>query len=204
MRSRKPWLPRQWASRVRYTGPLATSMTGTHGRRIVLHTEGVDRPAGDPEGIARYVNAREIPYHATWDPRTGRWCQMIGFNRPARALENGGVNAGVGCNITGEAIIQICVVGWNGGSWSRWPRRIRGAWVLDEIAESWDVPWVGIVSDWSTPSRSERRWWRSGFTCHAAAPGNHHTDGAGTNFRRLRRVARLQNRRRLKSRRKGK
>lgn len=194
MRRRKPWLSCKVAKHVKYVGPLASGMTGTHGRRIVLHTEGMDREKGDAEGIARYVNERCIPYHATWDPRTGEWCQMVPFDRPARALLNGGINGGVGCNITGEVVIQVCVVGFAGGDWSKFPHRMKGAWVLDEIAESWGVPWRGTVSDWEHPNRDIARWYRSGFTCHAAAPGNDHTDGSGMAFKRLRRVAKRQNR----------
>ena len=192
MKRRKRWMPRQWGSRQRYTGPL-DYLSGVHGRRLVLHTEGVDRPKGDPDFIARYVNDKCIPYHATWDPRTGKWCQAIPFDRPARSLMNGGINGGVGCNRTGEVVIQVCVVGFAGGAWSKFPHRIKGAWVLDEIVTAWGIPWRSLCH-WPCPDRSLTKWYRSGVTCHAAAPGNDHTDGGGTNFKRLRRVARRQNR----------
>lgn len=196
MRRHKPWLPKELADRVR--SPRATQMhapLGTGTVKITLHNEGVDRGGRDSDGkassrqLARYVVARGIEYHTTWNVLSGNWTQMVAFDQASQALLNGGAFDGVGCDAQGSINIQVCVVGFGLHPFTDSP--LRGAHVLALIADSWGVPLLAPNS-FTHPRRSEAMWRKDGLHGHSMAPGNDHTDPGPIDVHTLVTAARRQ------------
>lgn len=167
------WLP--GATRVpgRYPG----RMDGTYGtKKVVLHTEGVDRGPdgryGDAAAVARYVADRNIGYHLCYD-YSGRWVQLYPADVGARALRAGAWSP----NRQGVLAIQVCLVGVvDAADVAKWPMDNWGKFLrwLDDLG----VPRESHV-DWADPVRSTRLWRKSGWTSHAHSPHNDHVDGRG-------------------------
>ena len=100
----------------------------------------------------------------------------------------GRYDGGIGCNRSGTVNIQICVVGYGHKSFTRGKR--KNAWVLADLADSWDIPWKARKR-WPG-SRSVKAWRKSGIHGHCHAPGNDHTDPGGIDIDKLMREARRQ------------
>lgn len=176
--------PDKWYEHAkRIPGRDAGVMDGTNGtRKVVLHTEGVDRGRNGRDGnainLAHYVAARNIGYHFVID-RQGRIAQLYPVTVASRALLAGPWSP----NRQGDIAIQVCFAGiasarqlddWPLTNWNR----------LVRFFDSWDIPRRKHV-DFNHPQRSEKAWRRSGYTSHAHAPFNDHTDGQGAPIHRL-------------------
>ena len=86
-------------------------------------------------------------------------------------------------NLVGKVNIQICFAGvadaadvrhWPLENWEKFLR----------FVEAWGVP-PRAICNFDDPKRDVSDWKRSGWTCHAAAPFNDHTDGGGAPIRKL-------------------
>ena len=187
MKKRKKWLGIAKTVKSSRRAPMAKN---TKRRAITLHNEGVDRPHGDgsPVAVAEYTRREAVEYHATWNVNTGQWAQLLPFDCAARSLLNAGLDGGIGCNRSGTVNIQICVVGYGHKSFTR--GKLKNAWVLADLADSWDIPWKARKR-WPG-SRSVKAWRKSGIHGHCHAPGNDHTDPGGIDIDKLMREARRQ------------
>lgn len=180
---RKKWMP----GAARIPGRDAGVMDRVGGtRKVTVHTEGVTRGHRGCEGnainLARYVQSQNIGYHFTYDYH-GRFAQLYTPLVGSRALLAGPWSP----NRQGEVNIQVCFAGVSDASdVAHWPMKNWDKFL--DFCDSWGVPRESIT-DFSLPSRSERKWRRSGWTCHAAAPFNDHTDGRGAPVRKLLRRA---------------
>ncbi len=176
-------MPRLWlpdAEKIR--GRDAGEMTKNGDRKVVIHTEGVDRGRKGRDGnaidLAHYVADRNIGYHFTYD-RKGRFAQLYKPTEGSRALLAGAWSP----NRTGTVVIQICFAGVaDAGDVRDWPLTNWDKFL--KFVQAWGVP-DRPICNFEDPRRSERDWKRSGWTCHAAAPGNDHVDGKGAPIHRL-------------------
>lgn len=152
-------------------------MDGVGGtRKVVVHTEGVLRgkrgAGGNAFQLAEYVSARNIGYHFVYDYH-GRWAQLYNPGEGSRAMLAGRWSP----NRQGDVAIQICFAGVADASDVKdWPLTNWNRFL--EFCDAWGIPRKEIC-DFKRPSRSEKDWRRSGWTCHAAAPMNDHVDGKG-------------------------
>ncbi len=150
--------------------------------KVTIHTEGVDRGRhgrqGDAINLARYVQQKNIGYHFVYDYR-GQFAQLYTPKQGARALLAGPWSP----NRQGKVNIQICFAGvadaadvrhWPLENWEKFLR----------FVEAWGVP-PRAICNFDDPKRDVSDWKRSGWTCHAAAPFNDHTDGRGAPIRKL-------------------
>ena len=163
----------------RYNGKLAQVMDKSGGnRKVVIHTEGVNRGKDGDQGnayaVAEYVRDRNIGYHILID-RSGRIAQLYPANKGARSMKSGAWSP----NRQGERAIQVCFVGVVSMSQvKKWPMK-NWAGLLDWLEKDQKIPRKSLTK-WKAPTRSETKWRDSGWTCHAAAPFNDHTDGKST------------------------
>lgn len=175
------WYPK--ATRV--PADRAGTMDGTNGtRKVVIHTEGVTRGKDGANGnavdLAKYVASRGIAYHFIID-RHGRIAQCYPTEVAARSLKAGRWSP----NKQGKRAVQICFAGVTSmeevKSW-----RLNGWWTqfVQWLEEDSGVPPTSVVP-WGKASRSEKAWRKSGWTSHAHAPFNDHTDGLDTPLAKL-------------------
>lgn len=171
------WMP----GAIRIPGRYPGTMDGTHGtRKVVLHTEGVDRGVdgryGNAVDLARYVVAKDIGYHLIYD-WSGRFAQIYPANVAARALKRHGDWSP---NKQGQVALQVCFAGIeHAADTERWP--LDNWHKFLQWAHDLGIP-TDTHIDWRKPTRDRTLWVRSGWTCHAAAPGNDHRDGTGAPY----------------------
>lgn len=152
-------------------------------RKVVIHTEGVDRghngKGGNALWLAQYVAAANSGYHFTID-RSGRVAQLYSARVGSRAMKAGRWSP----NRQGDIAIQVCFAGINDArQLEDWP--LLGWDRLMRFFDSWDVPRTTPVG-WGRPERSSQVWrTKSGFFSHAHAPFNDHTDGSHAPIHRL-------------------
>lgn len=195
MHKHKRWLPDVKQVRARSFNSMAGNTTS---RKITLHDEGNAPGIGDAVELMRYVVDKGIEYHCTWNVRNGLWCQSTPFHMASKALENGGLDGGIGANRSGTINIQICVAGFNGRDGQRFTDvPLNGAWRLADIADAWGIP-LEPLGDFQCPVRSARLWKRDGVSGHLMAPRNSHGDPGRIDFDKLVRAARAQQKRRRK------
>ena len=175
---------RKWMKDARRIGGRdAGWMDGTFGsRKVIFHTEGVDRGdngnGGDARWLARFVAGANTGYHFTYD-RHGRICQLYPANRASRAMLAGSWSP----NRQGVVAIQVCFAGINSArELHDWPMHNWGK--LLRFFDSWGVPRRTSVS-WRHPNRRREDWRKSGYVSHAHAPFNDHTHGGGVPIKRL-------------------
>lgn len=177
-------MPRLWLpDAVKVRGRDAGEMTKDNGDcKVTIHTEGVDRGRkgrdGNAVSLANYVAAKNIGYHFVYD-RAGRFAQLYKPTEGSRALLAGAWSP----NRQGKVNIQICFAGIaDAHDINDWPLKNWDHFL--KFAQAWGVP-DRAICNFENPRRSEREWKRSGWTCHAAAPGNDHVDGKGAPIHRL-------------------
>lgn len=189
----RKWLPRKWAKRV----PMGHAEPWSGPRRgLTLHTEGVDRgkTLGDVTWLAKYVNTVNggIAYHLIWQPWTGQWIQMVPFDRAARSMKGGAVDArGLSANRSGLNI-QVCVAGFGYDDWTRTP--MKNAWVFAELMDRYKIPQRTRAKWGRNAGRSRKAWSAGGIQGHCHGPHDDHVDGATSEaaVKRLMREARRQ------------
>ncbi len=177
---RRRWFPD--ARKIR--GRDAGVMDGSYGtRKVVIHTEGVDRGRNGRDGnaydLAHYVADRNVGYHLTID-RAGRIAQLYPATVGSRAMLAGSWSP----NRQGVLAVQVCFAGIaDAGQLDDWP--LIGWDRLMRWFDSWDIPRRSHVS-FNHPTRSVDNWRKSGWVSHAhAGAGNDHTDGTHAPIMRL-------------------
>jgi len=154
-------------------------------RKLVLHNEGVDRNGdGNPMDLARYVVAQGIEYHLIWNAQSGKFVQIVPFDKAAKSLLNGNIDGGIGCNRSGTVCIQVCVQGYGHKPFTNGP--MKGANRILDIAKSWDIPIKkiggGNPASFNSPNRGVDQWHSNGFAGHSHAPHNNHSDPGQINW----------------------
>lgn len=150
-------------------------------RKMVIHNEGADRDGrGNVDWLARYVRDKAVEYHLIVNMETGEAAQLLPFDSAARAMLNGGINGGIGCNRSGDVCIQVCVIGYGHKPFTA--GRLKAAELLGDICDSWGIP-----HRFRNPrgGRSVEAWNRSGIHYHSTAPGNDHTDPGPIDVKKL-------------------
>ncbi len=176
---RRKWFP----GARRIVGRDPGVMDGSFGtRKVVIHTEGVDRGRNGRDGnaydLAHYVADRNIGYHMTVD-RAGRVAQLYPANVGSRAMLAGPWSP----NRQGDIAIQVCFAGIaDAGQLDDWP--LPGWAKLRDWFESWGVPSRTHV-DFNHPTRNTSDWRKSGWVSHAHAIFNDHTDGTHAPIHKL-------------------
>lgn len=176
---RRKWLQ----GAVKVHGRDAGVMDGSNGtRKVVLHTEGMDRGRNGRDGnavsIAKYVAARNTGYHFVID-RAGRIAQLYPVTVASRAMLAGPWSP----NRQGDIAIQVCFAGISdAGQLDDWPLLHWDK--LTRFFDSWGVPRRTHV-DFNHPTRSQADWRKSGYVSHGHAPFNDHTDGTHAPIHRL-------------------
>ena len=178
-------MPRRWYPHaVKVPARMAGTMDGSNGtRKAIIHTEGVQRGAGGRDGnavnLAHYVQQRNIGYHFVVD-RAGRIAQLYPVDVGSRALKAGWWSP----NRQGKVAVQICFAGVADMADVK-------DWNLDKfhdlekwLHKQWGIPRSSHVN-WGKSTRSADAWRKSGWTSHAHAPFNDHTDGLHTPIKRL-------------------
>ena len=146
-------------------------------RRAVFHySEG----GGTAEWLAHYVNGNRNEYHAVIDAE-GHVAQMVPFTSGSRALLNGGIDGGDGCNRSGTRCIQVALVGYTAKSKSTLTRGSKQWKALVELAQ-WLKEHHGIpLKHVGRKDRDTARYiGTSGWYSHREAPHNDHTDAPWT------------------------
>ncbi len=168
----------------RFNGRDAGVMDGSFNtRKVVIHTEGVDRGRNGRDGnaynLASYVTVKNIGYHLVVD-RAGRVAQLYPVTVASRALLAG---PSWSPNRQGDLAVQVCFAGISDAAQlDDWP--LTGWSRLMAWFDTWDIPRRAHV-DFNHPTRSTDKWRKSGWTSHAHAPYNDHTDGSHAPIHRL-------------------
>ena len=184
-RRRRTWVK----GAVRVPGRDPGVMDGNGGtRKVTIHTEA---PRGGTRGkygrdgnaitLARYVAGANTGYHLVYD-YSGCIAQLYKPRQGSRALL---VPPGASWspNRQGDVNIQLCFAGiTDAADVAHWPMKNWDR--LLAYFDAWGIP-RDAITDFHHPTRSERHWRRSGWTCHAAAPMNDHQDGRGLPIKRL-------------------
>jgi hypothetical protein len=146
-------------------------------RRIVLHSEGVDRKCDGGQhvrNLANYVVSKNIYYHAIYCPDCGRYCQMIPINAAARSMTGASVcNQGNSANRHGKFVVQICIAGY--GTSAKGlpkPKNWKGAKVFKAISEEIKAPPSAL--NFQKTIRNMGKWNNTdkGWSAHSHAPGS--------------------------------
>ena len=153
-----------------------------HTKKVILHTDGVQRGThgadGNAIGLAHYVAPRGIAYHLIYDIH-GNWAQCYPADVGSRALKASRWSP----NRQGDIAIQVCFAGIKSAAeLAHWPMKNWGPFL--KWAHKWGVPLETHVN-WKQPSRSESDWRKSGWVAHSHAPFNDHTDGTGAPIKML-------------------
>ena len=148
--------------------------------RVVWHT--TEAPSGGKffDVMRAVLTEKKAEPHILWDPLTDRLGQFFPLDRSARALKND-TASGTSTNRTGQACIQIEVVGYAATPFTRYWQPGPNFRSLMAAIRAWGIPdeWPGgrMSAAGEGVSRDLTTWkTRGGHYGHCHVPGNSHWD----------------------------